>query len=232
LATTTGRSGRTKKGSGSRSQKARKSAHLSEAKKIDGGIKSLINSPLFRNVVAAGLAAAAAALVSRGSSSSNDLDAEAPGGDGALDGSPVDAKPSSLTAKVNRRTKAGKTAVVEAAEAVSLGSAGAQVAKKAKKVAKATKAALTGADAGSGVAGSDHGIEPPVQPRTRKVRSDAGRRRKPKVEVADPGPLPIADLPLPPRTETSTLALSAAVIPEADDKPELSEEQGTKIYPS
>ena len=164
--------------------------------------------------------------MSRGSSSSDDLSAEASGRDGSLDGSGVDAKSPSLTAKVHRKTKAAKAAVAKAAESVTLEDARAQVATKAKKAAKATKAVLTGADAGSKAAGSDQSMETPIQQRTRKVRSDAGRRRKPKVGVADLKPPSTADLPLPSRTETSTLALGADSIPPDDGRPESSEEQG------
>jgi hypothetical protein len=216
LATTTGGSRRNKKVSGPKSRKAIKSAPSPEVSKGTSGIKTLFDSAFFRNVVAAGLAAAAAALVSRASNSSSDVTSETPVRDEPLDGRSSKEESPPLTAKVRKKTKEATAAVTEAAGSVTSGNAVNKVAKKAKKAVKSTKAALTRADNVSGAPDSNEGTQSQVQPRLRKVRSDAGSRRKPKVQVEIGTPSIAAELPIQPDTETSTLAIGAGSVPEED----------------
>lgn len=230
LTKTSGTSGGKKKSSAATKRKAEKKARSTGATKIESGFRSLIGSPLFRNAVAAGLVAAAAALVSKASGSSNDLSPEAPGRDERGDGASLAAAPPSLTSKVKRKAKTATTAVSKAAESIALEDAAARVSGKAKKAAKAAKAALTSADDYSQVTRSDESTEPQPQRRTRKVRSDAGTPRKPKVHVAVMGEPQTGDLPILSTTETSALALSTATTPN-DDEPRSLEEQSAEAHP-
>jgi hypothetical protein len=114
-----------------------------EAASVASGMRALLDSTLFRNVVAAGLAAAAAALVSRGSGPSNDQTQPTPARDDPHRAEAEQAKSPTLTSKVRRKAKISSEAVADAAESVSLGKAGAKVAREATKTAKAAEAALT-----------------------------------------------------------------------------------------
>jgi hypothetical protein len=229
LAITSDTGGKKTKGSASNGRKGGKIERSTGVRKAEGGLRSLVKSQLFRNVVAAGLAAAAAALVSKASSSSDD--AERPVPDGPLDGSNRKARSPSLTAKVRRKTKTAKSAVAKAAESVGAADAGAKLTRKARKAAKATKSALTGADGEKEASGRSQSTDPRVQQRSRKIRSDAGSRRKPRENVPDLEAPLSGDLPNQPHTETSALALSTATIPSSDKQLQLAEVQSTEAQP-
>jgi hypothetical protein len=195
-------------------------------------MRALLDSTLFRNVVAAGLAAAAAALVSRGSGPSNDLTQPTPARDDPHRGEAEQAKSTTLTSKVRRKAKIASEAVVDAAESVSLGKAGAKVAREATKTAKAAKAALTASTQDSKTARNDQSIAAPPQQRTRKVRSDAGIQRQSRVPAATPEVTPAGDLPVLAQTETSALALDAATTSVDDVAVQSSEESAAGAHPS
>jgi hypothetical protein len=196
-------------------------------------MRALLDSTLFRNVVAAGLAAAAAALVSRGSGPSNDLTQPTPARDDPHRGEAQQAKSPTLTSKVRRKAKIASEAVADAAESVSVAKTGAKVARKATKTAKAAKAALTASTQDSKTARNDQSIAAPPQQRTRKVRSDAGiQRQRPRVPAATPEVTPNGDLPVLAQTETSTLALDAATTSVDEVAVQSSEELAAGAHPS
>jgi hypothetical protein len=209
-----------------------KRTRSNEAASAASGIRALLDSTIFRNVVAAGLAAAAAALVSRGSGPSNDLTQPTPARDDPHRGD-AQAKSPTPTSKVRRKAKSASAAVADAAESVSLGKAGAKVARKATKTAKAAKAALAASDQDSRTARNDQSIGAAPQQRTRKVRSDAGiQRQRPRVPAATPAATSTKDLPVLAQTETSALALDAATTSVDDVAAQSSEELAAGAHPS
>ena len=198
-----------------------------------GAIKSLFDSALFRNVVAAGLAAAAAALVTRASGQSGDLTSETPPRDEPHNDKKLTASSSPIASQVRKKAKSATAAVTHAAEAVTSGDAVKEVTRKAKRVAKGAKAAITGSDGESVAVHNDQSDEPSARLRTRKVRSDAGSQRKRRGVPTATSEVPLtADLPSLAQTETSALALSAATIADDDVATESLEEQATEAHPS
>jgi hypothetical protein len=198
-----------------------------------GAIKSLFDSALFRNVVAAGLAAAAAALVTRASGQSGDLTSESPLRDEPHHDKKLTAKSSPIVTQARRKAKTATAAVTHAAEAVTSGDAVENVTRKAKRVANVAKAAITGSDGQSGAAHDKESDEPSAPLRTRKVRSDAGSQRKrPRSLKAEPEAPLTGDLPVLAQTETSALALGVATIADDDLAMASSEEQVTEAHPS
>jgi hypothetical protein len=233
LARTTGKGGADKKKSAARNRDLKTKTRSAEATTATGAIKSLFDSALFRNVVAAGLAAAAAALVTRASGHSGDLTSETPLPDEPHDDEKLTAKSSPIVTQVRRKAKSATAAVTHAAEAVTSGDAVDKVTRRAKRVAKVAKAAITGSDGESGAVHNDQSGEPPVPQRTRKVRSDAGSQRKrPRASKAKSEAPVTGGVPVLAQTETSALALSAAIIADDDVAMESLEEQATAAHPS
>ena len=233
MARTIGKGGADKKKSAARSRDLKMKTRSAEGTTATGAIRSLFDSALFRNVLAAGLAAAAAALVTRASGHSGDLMSETPPRDEPHDDKKLKAKSSPIAAQVRKKAKSATAAVTHAAEAVTSGDAVENVTRKTKRVAKVAKAAITGSDGESGAVHNDQSSEPSAPQRTRKVRSDAGSQRKrPRALAAkSEAPLP-GDLPVLAQTETSALALSAATIADDDVATRSVEEQVTEAHPS
>jgi len=191
--------------------------------------KTLINSPVLRNVVAAGLASAAAALLYRKSDDSADR------GQGAqpLRTPPVrggsDRPALRATNGVRRKAKAATAAVSKVAEAIVDTGGGAKVVGRAKDAAKPRRVAAARDSGASQPAPQGIGAaEPKAEQRQRKIRSDAGIRRKPKKVEAQDKALGAVDLPALADTETSALALGSATAPAGEVLLSSSEEQVTE----
>jgi hypothetical protein len=233
LARTIGKRGGDKKKSAARNRVLKTKNRSAEPTTAKSAIRSLFDSALFRNVVATGLAAAAAALVTRTSGRSDDLTSETPLRDEPYDDKKLKAKSPPIVTQVRKKAKSATAAVTHTAEAVTSGDAVGKVARRAKRVAKVAKAAITGSDDEIGALHNDQSSEPSAPQRTRKVRSDAGsQRRRPRVPTARSEAPQTGNLPGLAQTATSALALSAASVADDDVATESLEEQATEARPS
>lgn len=232
MARTTGKGGADKQKSTARNRNLTMKTRSAGGTTTTSAIRSLFDSALFRNVVAAGLAAAAAALVTRASGHSGDLTSQTPR-DEPHNEKKLRAKSSPIVTKVRRKAKSATAAVTHAAEAVTSADAVDKMTRRAKRAAKAAKTAITSSDGESGAAYIDQSSKPSAPSRTRKVRSDAGSQRKrPRALTRKPDEPLTGDLPVLAVTETSALALSAATIADDDIATESSEEQVAEVHPS
>lgn len=233
MARTNGKGGADKKKSAARDRELKTKTRSAEATTATGAIRSLFDSAVFRNVVAAGLAAAAAALVTRAPGHSGDLPSETPLHDEPQNGKKLKVKSSPIATQARRKAKSATSAVTHAAEAVTSAEAVDQIARRPKRVAKVAKAAITGSADESGAAHNDQSSKPSAPQRTRKVRSDAGiQRKRPGALTAKPEASSTGDLPVLAQTETSALALSAATSADDDVATGSMEEQVTEAHPS
>ena len=232
----------------------RSSSRPEKRQSSDSKIKSVLGSPVVRNVVAAVLASAAAALLQRKSSGSDhrekasgtrDVDVDR-AGPPSINSSPVKRTRSKAAAAANiakaAAAKKAKQAVAKAATAAVTNSAAAVVGRAARKgvpktvkatVTKGAKAALTKAMRVNKTTASRGEIVPPTNARpTRKTRSDLGIKRGPR--KASPGSEPRGGLELVGLgdTETSPIALDAATAASPDVIPGPSDEQVAQAHPS
>ena len=215
------------RGTKARTAKANSGSGSSSNKQplISDRLKSLISSPVVRNAVAAGLASAAAALLYKKSDEAADGDQGAQPPKRLPDHGSSDRPANSA----RRKAKAAAAQVSKVAEAIADTAAGAKVVEKAKVSAKPRRVAAARDSGASEPAPQGIGAaEPKAEQRQRKIRSDAGIRRKPKKVEAQDKALGAVDLPALADTETSALALSSATVAAGDALLGSLEEQATE----